>query len=234
MFHRNSFCFSLFSLRGVCLSLIVLFWDTRLAGPDRLTSFGKATAVSELRRQTVCVRRSSREEEEEGGGDEEEEEEEEASVCWAWMPSATITPQGRKHMKRIFGHSLSLCHDLPQKTVRGQQQQAGVTATRASTIVLVVAIKAQRKPDKTKTGRGRGASRSCSPMLIVNGLATAQMGKLVVAGQSLYMDPLDLTITFYVGQKSRFNTKTNTRISWKRIKVNKVQIKIFATFIIHD
>lgn len=29
---------------------------------------------------------------------------EDVSVCW-WMPSPIITPQSRKHMKRIFGHS---------------------------------------------------------------------------------------------------------------------------------
>lgn len=80
-------------------------------------------------------------------------------------------------MKRIFGHSLSLCHDLPQKTARGQQpqQRAGVTATGASAIVRTVAIKAERKPDKTKTGRDRGAARSCSPMHALSALRWANL-----------------------------------------------------------
>lgn len=44
------------------------------------------------------------------------------SVCW-WMPSPIITPQSRKHMKRIFGHSFH-CHDLPEKTARSRLQAA--------------------------------------------------------------------------------------------------------------
>lgn len=39
-----------------------------------------------------------------------------ADVNWnCWMSLPIIRPQSRKHMKRIFGHSL-YCHDLPQQT----------------------------------------------------------------------------------------------------------------------
>lgn len=42
------------------------------------------------------------------------------SVCW-WMPSPIITPQSRKHMKRIFGHSFhSVTTFLKRQRAAGQ------------------------------------------------------------------------------------------------------------------
>lgn len=53
---------------------------------------------------------------------------EDVSVCW-WMPSPTITPQSRKHMKRIFGHSFLSVTTFPKRQRaagrRGAAQQAG-------------------------------------------------------------------------------------------------------------
>lgn len=81
-------------------------------GLDQLTSFGNQQQRDGLRQQfrapqifIVSVRA------------------EDVSVCW-WMPSPIITPQSRKHMKRIFGHSF---HSVTTFLKR-QRQQAGVAA----------------------------------------------------------------------------------------------------------
>lgn len=70
------------------------------------------------------------------------ESEEDMSVC-RWMPSPIITPQSRKHMKRIFGHSF---HSVT--TFLKRQRAAGRRGGRSLPLLLFVP---ERKPAERKT-----------------------------------------------------------------------------------